>query len=189
MDKYRVKGKGRYSGFIRHCGFVKPIVPSPLGLPSFITRGAVYQPDTQRTLLAEEGTYGILPAISEFTKRVGFFNMPQSWDMGQILLLPKEGMLWIFTAGKIRRLRSGAKPRSWVPEASMLTPRPPKRNLCSCTICTSVEKQSCKLHRDCCVGEVRMSLIDIWVVALRVFPTVVRIFLCVCIYHCGLKIP
>jgi hypothetical protein len=32
-------------------------------------------------------------------------------------------MLWIF---KIRRLRSGANPRSWVPEASMQTPRPPK---------------------------------------------------------------
>jgi hypothetical protein len=35
-------------------------------------------------------------------------------------------MLWIFPARKIRRLRSGANPRSWVPEASMLTPRPPK---------------------------------------------------------------
>jgi hypothetical protein len=32
----------------------------------------------------------------------------------------------IFPAGKIRRLRSGANPRSWVPEASMQTPKPPK---------------------------------------------------------------
>jgi hypothetical protein len=49
-------------------------------------------------------------------------------NMGQIILLPlpKEGMLWIFPAGKIRRLQSGANARSWVPEASMLTPRPPK---------------------------------------------------------------
>jgi hypothetical protein len=49
-------------------------------------------------------------------------------NMGQIILLPlpKEGMLWIFPAGKIRRLRSGANPRYWVPEASMQTPRPPK---------------------------------------------------------------
>jgi hypothetical protein len=30
---------------------------------------------------------------------------------------PKEGMLWIFPAGN---------PRSWVPEASMVTPRPSK---------------------------------------------------------------
>jgi hypothetical protein len=39
---------------------------------------------------------------------------------------PKEGRLWIFPPGKIRRLRSGANPRSWVPEASMLNIRPPK---------------------------------------------------------------
>jgi hypothetical protein len=52
----------------------------------------------------------------------------QVTNMGQIILLPlrKEVMLWIFPAGKIRRLRSGANPRSWVPEASMLTPRSPK---------------------------------------------------------------
>jgi hypothetical protein len=37
----------------------------------------------------------------------------------------KDGMLWIFPAGKIRRLQSGANLRSWVPEASMLTARPP----------------------------------------------------------------
>jgi hypothetical protein len=40
--------------------------------------------------------------------------------------LPKEGMLRIFSPEKIRRLRPGANPRSWVPEASMLTTRPPK---------------------------------------------------------------
>jgi hypothetical protein len=31
-----------------------------------------------------------------------------------------------FSIRKIRRLRSGANPRSWVPEASMQTPIPPK---------------------------------------------------------------
>jgi hypothetical protein len=31
-----------------------------------------------------------------------------------------------FPVWKIRRLRSGANPRSWVPEARMLTTRPPK---------------------------------------------------------------
>jgi hypothetical protein len=35
-------------------------------------------------------------------------------------------MLWIFSTEKIRQLWSGANPRSWVPEASMQTPRPPK---------------------------------------------------------------
>jgi hypothetical protein len=40
--------------------------------------------------------------------------------------LPKEGMLRIFLPLKIRRLRPGLNPRTWVPEASTLTPRPPK---------------------------------------------------------------
>jgi hypothetical protein len=106
------KVKAIFAGFIRHRGFVKPIVPSPLELPSFTTRGAVYQSETQHTLLAEEGTNGIWPALSEFTKRAGFFNMPQSWDMGQILLLPlrRKACCGFFPAGKIRQLRSGANP-------------------------------------------------------------------------------
>jgi hypothetical protein len=40
--------------------------------------------------------------------------------------LPKEGMLRIFTPEKIRRLRPSLNPRTWVPEGSMLTTRPPK---------------------------------------------------------------
>jgi hypothetical protein len=39
---------------------------------------------------------------------------------------PKESMLGIFSPRKIRRLRPGLNPRTWVPEASMLTTRPPK---------------------------------------------------------------
>jgi hypothetical protein len=35
-------------------------------------------------------------------------------------------VLWIFPLRKIRRLRSGANPQSWVPEDSTQTPRPPK---------------------------------------------------------------
>ena len=54
--------------------------------------------------------------------------MPQSWDMGQILLLPLRRKAWlrIFTAVKIERLRPGLNSQTWVPEASMLTTRPPK---------------------------------------------------------------
>jgi hypothetical protein len=37
-----------------------------------------------------------------------------------------EGALRIFPPLKIRRLRPGLNPRTWVPEASALTPRPPK---------------------------------------------------------------
>ena len=39
---------------------------------------------------------------------------------------PKEGVLRIFFALKIRRLRPGANPRTWVPKASTLTSRPLK---------------------------------------------------------------
>jgi hypothetical protein len=45
-------------------------------------------------------------------------------DMGQTALLPlpprKEGVLRIFFARKIRRLRPGLNPRTWVPKASTL---------------------------------------------------------------------
>jgi 5-methylcytosine-specific restriction endonuclease McrA len=40
--------------------------------------------------------------------------------------VPKEGVLRIFPPLKIRRLRPGLDPRTWVSEASTLTPRPPK---------------------------------------------------------------
>jgi hypothetical protein len=40
--------------------------------------------------------------------------------------LPKEGVLRIFPLLKIRRLRPCLNPRTWVLEASTLTPRPPK---------------------------------------------------------------
>jgi hypothetical protein len=51
--------------------------------------------------------------------------------MGQIILLPlrRKARCGFFPAGKIRRLRSGANPRSWVPEAGMLTTRPAKSQL------------------------------------------------------------
>jgi hypothetical protein len=54
--------------------------------------------------------------------------MPQilrHWTHG-FTSLPKEGVLRIFPSLKIRWLRPGLNPRTWVPEASTLTPRPPK---------------------------------------------------------------
>jgi hypothetical protein len=76
--RLKVKIKAVVRGLFGIAALYKPIVPSPLGLPSFTTTGAMYQSDTQRTLLAKAETNGIWPAISEFTKRAGFFNMPQS---------------------------------------------------------------------------------------------------------------
>ena len=42
---------------------------------------------------------------------------------------PEEGMLRIFTPVKNQRLRPGLNPQTWVPEASMLTTRPPKPSI------------------------------------------------------------
>jgi hypothetical protein len=44
-----------------------------------------------------------------------------------ITSLPKEGMLRIFLPEKFQWLRLGANPKFGVPEASMLTTRPPTR--------------------------------------------------------------
>jgi hypothetical protein len=47
--------------------------------------------------------------------------MPQSCDMGQTALTSVD-----FFTRKIRQFQPGSNPRSWVPEAGMLTTRPPK---------------------------------------------------------------
>jgi hypothetical protein len=59
---------------------------------------------------------------------VGFFNMPLICDMGQMALLPFwRKVCWgFFSPWKIRWLRPGLNPRTWVPEAITLTTRPPK---------------------------------------------------------------
>jgi hypothetical protein len=89
--------------------------------------------DAFRTLAAEVGTYG--------RGRTGKFSLNADFhDTFRDLLhaanlrhgthgftsLPKEGVLRIFLPLKIPRLRPGLNPRTWVPEASTLTPRPPK---------------------------------------------------------------
>jgi hypothetical protein len=77
---------------------------------------AAYWPDTQRTPLAKEGTNVIWPAIPQiFRRELGSFTCPKAGTWDRICYVPSEG-----------RLRSGANPRSWVPEASMLTTRPLK---------------------------------------------------------------
>jgi hypothetical protein len=62
----------------------------------------------------------IWPAISNPTQITVFFYMPQICDMRQTALLPlrRKACRSFF--------RPGSNPRSWVPEASMLTARPPK---------------------------------------------------------------
>jgi hypothetical protein len=103
------------------------IISLPLNeVPSFISRGAAHQ--QAWALSASEGRiYVYLNLASKFIihERTGFFYVPQSWDRCFTSPL-KEGMLRIFSNEKIWRLWSGVNLQSWVPEASMLTTRPPK---------------------------------------------------------------
>jgi hypothetical protein len=52
----KVKVKSALSGFFSTMAYAAFCTLAPETLPSFTTRGAVYQSDTQRTLLAKEGT-------------------------------------------------------------------------------------------------------------------------------------
>jgi hypothetical protein len=90
--------------------------------------------DAFRTPAAEVGTTtsGNRPINSTkmptSTVLLGIFYMPQICDMGPMALLPfqRKACLRIFPLLKIQRLQPGLNPRTWVSEASTLTPRPPK---------------------------------------------------------------
>ena len=60
--------------------------------------------------------------MSTPTLHLGIFYMPQICDMGPTALLPlrRNARWWLFLPLKIRRLRPGLNPRTWVPKASTL---------------------------------------------------------------------
>jgi hypothetical protein len=90
--------------------------------------------EASRTLVAEVGTLWagkwslILPRCRPPRYILGIFYMAQICDMGPTALLPfRRKACWgFFRPLKIRRLRPGLNPPTWVPETSTLTPRPPK---------------------------------------------------------------
>jgi hypothetical protein len=90
--------------------------------------------DAFRTLAAEVGTYGRGIRTGKFCLNADFHGTYRDLLHAANLRhgphgftsLPKEGVLRIFPPLKIRRLRPGLNLRTWVPEASTLTPRPPK---------------------------------------------------------------
>jgi hypothetical protein len=90
---------------------------SPL-VPPVISRGAPRQA-TWETYVVKDGIGREM--AGQFGLR---YRLPRK--MQGLLHAAKEGMLWIFFARKIQRLWPGSNPRSWVPEASILTTRPPK---------------------------------------------------------------
>jgi hypothetical protein len=102
---------------------VQPRFSFPLSSPE-----ALHVNRRKRPLSAEGGTIGekfpikFSHIIATSTVILGFLYMPQSCDMGPTALLPPEGRhAEDFFTRKIRRLRPGLNPRTWVPEVSMLT--------------------------------------------------------------------
>ena len=81
--------------------------------------------------------------IRNSRKFTRFFYMPQSWDMGHVILLPlRRKAYWGFfrTPEKIQRLRPGLNPRTRVPVASMLTTRPSKPSIVDVYHCRVVDR-------------------------------------------------
>jgi hypothetical protein len=102
----------------------------------------------RQTSSKEMGNYG-REMSGEFCRQIassmlfeGIFNMPQICDMEPTALLLRRGSKAedFFSPWKIRQLRPGSNPRTWVPEASMLTTRPPN------PLCLS------KVRRDICLA-------------------------------------
>jgi len=86
----------------------------------------------ERTPAAEGGTMGeklprILPKVATSASLLGSFTCRKLRHGTEgFTSSPKEGALRIFFARKIRRLRPGLNPRTWVLKASTLNSRPPK---------------------------------------------------------------
>ena len=125
MQKVKVKVALRGFSTMRPFGL---LYSYPQQVPAFISRGATHHTDAQDLYQQRRE---LLPmnfaSKSVIHERTRFFYMPQNWDMGHILLLPSEGRHTedFPDARKIQRLRPGLNPRTRVPEASMLTTRPP----------------------------------------------------------------
>jgi hypothetical protein len=60
----------------------------PQQVPAFICRGATHHTDARDLYQRRRELLPILLADPEFTKYTRVFYMPQSWDMGYIVLLP-----------------------------------------------------------------------------------------------------
>jgi hypothetical protein len=87
----------------------------------------------ERTLAGKGETVGekcpvILPTNGDFHAKCRDFLHAANLRHGTdgFTSPPKEGTLWIFSPWKIRQLRPGSNPRTWVTDASVLPPWPPK---------------------------------------------------------------
>jgi len=107
------------------------LYPCPNEFPSFISRGATHHRH-ERPLLAKVGTIqGILLAHSKFMEVLCSFTCRKAGTWYRFFHFPSEGRHAedFSDARKVQRLWPGLNPRPRIPEASMLTTRPPKPSI------------------------------------------------------------
>ena len=117
---------GQVLGVVSHC------FPPPLDVPTFATRclyvrNDARDPNSERWNCGREICPVILPKFRLPLKFRGILhaaNLRHGTD--GFTSPPKEGMLRIFFALKIGRLRPGLNPRTWVLKGQHATSRPPK---------------------------------------------------------------
>jgi hypothetical protein len=110
----------RYGPFVHHLQF-RPSSPEALHVKRH-ERPLLVKDGIGREIAGQFGLRFRLPRKSQ-----GSFTCRKSATWDRRLYFPSEGRYDVdFFVRKIRRLRPGTNPRSWVPEASMLTTRPPK---------------------------------------------------------------
>jgi len=112
---------GKFLGVGCHC------FPRPLDVPIFSTR-CLHVQRRERPLAVEGGTLCGWEMFRQISSRIRLprnsryllhaANLRHGTD--GFTSPPKEGMLRIFLPLKIRRLRLGLNPRTWVPKASTL---------------------------------------------------------------------
>jgi len=101
--------------------------PPPLDVPTFSAR-CLYVQRRERHLAAEGGTLRGRETFRQISSRIRLSR--NSRDLLHAAYLrhgtdgftspPKEGLMRIFSSLKIRRLRPGLNPQTWVPKASTL---------------------------------------------------------------------
>jgi len=112
---------GKFLGVGCHC------FPPPLDVPTFSAR-CLHVQRRERPLAAEDGTLRGRETFRHISSRI---RLPRNSrdllhaanlrnEADGFTSLPKEGVLKIFSPLKIRRLRPGLNPRTWVSKASTL---------------------------------------------------------------------
>jgi hypothetical protein len=122
---------GKFLGVGCHCF---PPLPPPLDVPTFSAR-CLHVQRRERPLAAEGGTLRGREMFRQMSSRIRLpCNSRDLLHAGNLrhgtdgfTSPPKEGVLRIFSPLKIRRLRPGLKPRTWVPKgrhATSIRPKP-----------------------------------------------------------------